>query len=118
MVIVCRYVPAGVPGGIPSPKYMELLVTALLGVGAGITMLVSLAAPVSRAAVPNDVPEAADHVVLLTSKFAGPIQFPPYTNSCAATFPPLSISFTPTLVGTFAEGVKVPKSMEFGLSDI
>ena len=116
--MVCRYVPAGVPGGIPRPKYIELLVTAVLGVGAGIDMPVVAAVPVKCEAVLNGVPEVAFHVVLLIPKVAGPVQSPPYTSSDAATLPPLSMSFTPKFVGTFAVGLKVPKSMELGLSDI
>lgn len=56
MVMVCWYVPAVVAGGIPRPKYIELLVTVLLVVGAGIDMPVVAGVPVRRVAALNDVP--------------------------------------------------------------
>ncbi len=103
--------PAGAPPGTPSPKYMVLLEPA------GTRIVVLTAIEESLFANENEVPEAFDHVVLLTPNCVVPIQLPPYTSMYALVLPVLLLVMA-FVVAMLLPALSLPKFIADGLSEI
>lgn len=116
-VMVCVYAPAGVPAGIPRPKYIGLLVDGDARLGAGIVMPVNVRELV-RALPVYVVCVEASYRVLPTPNVVVPDQSVPSTSTLAAALPFKSVSVTSTFVGTLAFGAIEPNAIEFGVSDM